>query len=332
MRACAIDPFRPRVGITHCGELSYASGKRTLVVRLDNAGEVLLAGPAVRAVARTSHVTFLTAPDGAEAAALLPGVAAVLTWQAPWAGEKPPALHAAELALLVKRMAAGRFDDALILTSRGQSPLPTAMALRLAGISRIAAMSSDAPGSLLDVWHDPDSDLAEPGRSLALARAAGYDLGPGDDGHLAVRRPLPATQWLTGEGPYLVAHAAAGCAAAIDDLVARGHRVVLTGPVVGSGSTGLPALATSGRTIGAGCGAIVDLAGHMDLLQLAAVVDRAEAVLPGNAEVENLAAAVCTPIARHPGLQASGAETTPAETTATVSAGAASVGVATARV
>jgi ADP-heptose:LPS heptosyltransferase len=331
MRAFAIDPFRPRVGITHCGELSYASRKRTLIVRLDNAGEVLLAGPAVRAVARRSHVTFLTAPDGAEAAALLPGVAAVLTWQAPWAGEKPPALHASELALLVKRMTAGCFDDALIITSRGQSPLPTALVLRLAGISRIAAISSDAPGTLLDVWHDPDADLSEPGRSLALARAAGYDLGPGDDGHLAVRRPLPATQWLTGEGPYLVAHTAAGCAAAIDDLVARGHRVVLTGPVVDAGSAGLPVRGTADAAA-AVRGAVVDLAGRTDLLQLASVVDRAEAVLPGNAEVENLAAAVCTPITRAPGLQPSGGETAPAETTAAIPVGVASAGVASAGV
>lgn len=305
MRAFAIDPFRPRAGITRCGELSYPARKRTLIVRLDNPGEVLLAGPAVRAVARTSHVTFLTAPGGAEAAALLPGVAAVLTWQAPWAGEKPPALHAAELARLVKRMTAGSFEDALILTSRGQSPLPTAMVLRLAGISRIAAMGSDAPGSLLDVWHNPAIDLTEPSRSLALAHAAGYDLGPGDDGHLAVRRPLPATQWLTGEGPYLVAHAATGWAAAIDDLIARGHRVVLTGKVVDGGPTGPSSRWAAIRAKDVGAGAIVNLAGRTDLLQLAAVVDRAEAVLPGNAEVENLAAAVCTPIARHPGLPAS---------------------------
>lgn len=175
--------------------------KRTLIVRLDNAGEVLLAGPAVRAVARRSHVTFLTAPEGAEAAALLPGVADVLTWRAPWAGQQPPPLDGANIALLIKRMAAGRFDDALILTSRDRSPLPTALLLRLAGISPIAAMSQEIPGSLLDVWHNPDPGNDEPGRSLSLARAAGYDLAPGDNGGLAIRRPLPATEWLTGTEP-----------------------------------------------------------------------------------------------------------------------------------
>ncbi len=43
--------------------------------------------------------------------------------------------------------------DALILTSFHQSPLPTALLLRLAGISRIAAISTDYPGALLDVRH-----------------------------------------------------------------------------------------------------------------------------------------------------------------------------------
>ena len=46
-----------------------------LVARQDNAGDVLLAGPAVRAVAAgAERVTLLCGPAGAEAARLLPGV------------------------------------------------------------------------------------------------------------------------------------------------------------------------------------------------------------------------------------------------------------------
>ena len=312
MRALTVDLFRPRAG-TDCSGSDRSSRirKRTLVVRLDNAGEVLLAGPAVRAVARQSHVTFLTAPGGAGAAALLPGVADVLTWQAPWAGDEPPALDADEVSLLIRRMAAGCFDDALILTSRHQSPLPTAMVLRLAGISPIAAMSADSPGSLLDVWHNPDPDVTEPGRSLSLARAAGYDLEADDDGALAVRRPLPATEWLTGQGPYLVAHPGTSApgwwrperwAAAVADLVRHGHRVVLTGKA--SGRSWTRAAAAGAARAGAAAGAVVDLAGRTDMLQLAAVVDRAQAVLAGDSAtgdsaMEHLAAAVRTPIARY---------------------------------
>jgi ADP-heptose:LPS heptosyltransferase len=274
--------------------------RRTLVVLLGNAGEVLLAGPAVRAVARQSHVTFLTAPGGAEAAALLPGVADVLTWRPPWAAEDPPGLDAADIALLVKRMAAGSFDDALILTPRKHSPLPAALVLRLAGIAPIAAATSDCPGTLLDVWHNPDPEIGEPGRSLSLARAAGYHLAPGDNGRLAVRRPLPATGWLTGKGPYVVAHLpgtrwrrADRWASAVAGLVRHGHRVVLTGRPTGR-VRGWVAAASHAQ------GSVIDLAGRTDLLQLAAVVDRAQAVLAGTPAMAHLAAAVRTPVARPP--------------------------------
>ena len=49
--------------------------RTVLIVRLDNAGDVLLQGPLVRAVAeRADRVVFLAGPAGAEAARLLPGV------------------------------------------------------------------------------------------------------------------------------------------------------------------------------------------------------------------------------------------------------------------
>ena len=48
---------------------------RVLVVRLDSDGDVLLAGPAIRAVAAgAAHVALLCSPRGRQAAALLPGV------------------------------------------------------------------------------------------------------------------------------------------------------------------------------------------------------------------------------------------------------------------
>ncbi|HEY0717330.1 MAG TPA: glycosyltransferase family 9 protein, partial [Streptosporangiaceae bacterium] len=53
-------------------------------------GDVLLTGPAVRAVAASgTGVTFLAGPAGAAAAALLPGVRAVLAWEAPWIAPEP---------------------------------------------------------------------------------------------------------------------------------------------------------------------------------------------------------------------------------------------------
>ena len=63
---------------------------RVLVVRQDAAGDMLLAGPCVRAVAAgTGSVTVLAGPRGRSAAALLPGVDAILERAAPWIEPDP---------------------------------------------------------------------------------------------------------------------------------------------------------------------------------------------------------------------------------------------------
>jgi ADP-heptose:LPS heptosyltransferase len=197
-----LSSFRPQ-SYRHC-----------LAVRLDNAGDVLLAGPAVRAIAAAcGRVTVLAGPRGAAAARLLPGVDEVVAWRAPWVDLDPPPVRPHTLTRLTGRLAAGGFTEAVIFTSFHQSPLPTALVLRLAGIPRIAGISEDYSGSLLDVRHRGEADIPEPERALALARAAGYELLPGDDGTLAVRRPLPDVSALTGPGPYVVLHPGASAPA-----------------------------------------------------------------------------------------------------------------------
>ena len=55
---------------------------RVLIARLDSAGDVLLAGPTVRAVAaHADHVVLLAGPRGAAAARLLPGVDEIVVWE-----------------------------------------------------------------------------------------------------------------------------------------------------------------------------------------------------------------------------------------------------------
>jgi len=114
-------PSRPRPA-RHC-----------LAVRLDNAGDVLLAGPAVRAIAAAcGRVTMLAGPRGAAAARLLPGVDEVVVWRAPWVDLDPLRVRPEMITGLAGRLAAQRFTEAVIFTSFHQSPLPTALVLRLA--------------------------------------------------------------------------------------------------------------------------------------------------------------------------------------------------------
>ncbi|MCW4385593.1 glycosyltransferase family 9 protein [Salinibacterium sp. SYSU T00001] len=273
---------------------------RALVVRLDSAGDVLLAGPAVRAVAAgADEVVMLCGPQGAPAAHLLPGADSVLTWACPWIVDPAPDTtreHLDELELLLARVSP--IDVAVILTSFHQSPLPLALLLRLAGVPRIVGASTDFAGSLLDVrlkpGEDLDEDQPEPERALAIAAAGGFTLPAGDDGRLAVD-PISDASPLVGEEPYIVVHPGASVPAREwpathhRDLVAllaeQGHRVVVTGA---------PAERELTRFVAGEHG--LDLGGRTKLPVLADVLRRARVVVTGNTGPAHLAAAVGAPI------------------------------------
>jgi ADP-heptose:LPS heptosyltransferase len=269
-----------------------------LVCRLDSEGDVLLAGPAVRAVAAGARrVTFVCGPRGRAAAELLPGVDQVLEFRAPWIDPEPEQVDPAALHALVRDVWHLGPDEAIVLTSFHQSALPTALLLRLAGVGRIAAISEDYPGSLLDVRHRVRDDLHEVERALSVAGALGYRLPLGDDGRLAVRRPA-ASPLGRGREPYVVVHPGASVPARawsaerhgelVDALVDHGRRVVVTG---GPGERELTA-----AVAGPAREQVVDLGGRTSLAELAAVVAGADAIVVGNTGPAHLAAAVGTPV------------------------------------
>jgi len=271
-------------------------GGTVLVARLDNVGDVLLSGPAVRAVAAGSdRLVLLCGPRGRAAVDLLPGVDRVLEWCAPWIDPEPPALTPQSARDLVAAVAAEAPDAALILTSFHQSPLPLATLLRLAGVPWIGAASEDYPGSLLDLRHRTDHTSPEAARMLRLAQACGYRLPSGDDGAPRVRRPLPETAHLAGRPGYVAVHTGASAPAraipprlarrTVAALAARGRRVVVTGGAGERGDTA-DAAGTTAR----------DLGGRTGLADLAGVLNSASVLVSGNTGAAHLAAAVGTPV------------------------------------
>jgi len=275
---------------------------RTLVVRPDNAGDVLLAGPAVRAVAHGSdQLTVLCGPNGVDAARLLEGVDDILVWRFPWIDPDPAPVDPDDVTNLTQQVASGGFERALVLTSFHQSPLPTALVLRMAGVPWVGAISDDYPGALLDLRHRVDDMLPEAERALSLALAAGFEPAPEDDGRLSVRRPLPDVAGLGLPDRYVVLHPGTSVPArawpvsrfaeACALLTAEGRDVVVTGA---PGERALTAeTATGGHPDG---GRVVDLGGRTTLAELAAVLDGADAVVVGNTGPAHLAAAVDTPV------------------------------------
>ena len=280
--------------------------RSVLAVRTDSAGDVLLMGPAVRALARgADRLDLLVSPRGAEAAALLPGVTDDIEIDPPWDGLAPARFEPHLVARLVDRVAGPGYDEVVVFTSYHQSPLPMALLARLAGVPKVSATCDDHPGALLDVRHrrtgdeSDDDGTARGGHEVAaaldLAAAAGYRLSPGDDARLRLREPLPPPPAGVPAEPYVVLHPGAAAAArSIEPVQARSIAAALADdgwPVVVTG--GAAELETAHGVTPFGC---VNLAGRTSLGELASVLRGAAALVVGNTGPAHLAAAVGTPV------------------------------------
>jgi ADP-heptose:LPS heptosyltransferase len=282
----------------------------TLVARLDSAGDVLLQGPAVRAVgAGSRRVTFLCGPRGRAAAELLPCVDRILSFRAEWVDPEPQPVSEAAVQELLATIREAAPDVAVILTSFHQSPLPLALLLKLAGVPRVGAVSEDYPGSLLDVRHRVEETATAQGpagapggpheveRSLSLVEAMGFSLPAADEGRLRVRRGGRLPPAVAAHRPYVVVHPGASVPARawsperhralVELLVAAGRRVVVTGA---ADEAALTARVAPSRP------EVLDAGGRTPWPVLAEVLGAADAVVVGNTGPAHLAAAVGTPV------------------------------------
>lgn len=173
-------------------KVTWSSARRILCVRLDTIGDVLMTGPALRALCREGRrVTLMTSPSGAAIAELVPEVDELLVYEAPWM-KATPARDAAVDRLLINSLAARAFDAAVIFTTFSQSPLPAAHVCWLAGIPLRLAHCRENPYQLLSDWvRESDSALNarhEVRRQLELVGTVGSRAG---DERLAVTLPHP---------------------------------------------------------------------------------------------------------------------------------------------
>ena len=271
-----------------------------LMARLDGDADVLLAGPAIRAVATGARwTTLLHSSDGRRAAALLPGLDALEEFDPPWFDANPRLVDGPAIRALVRHLASLNVDEAVILTSHRQSPLPTALLMRMAGIPRIAAIADAEAGSLVDVAHRADPDLHEVERNLSLVAATGHVPPSRDSGRLAIRRSGGALRALSRLGPFVALHpTATGSPAGWDaddwrelagELVERGRAVAITGEPCDRELTAHVATAADAP--------ILDVSGTTDLSRLVEVLAAADALVCGADLPAQLAATVATPVA-----------------------------------
>jgi ADP-heptose:LPS heptosyltransferase len=304
------DPHRPAASIlpaTADPSSVLTGARRIFVLRLDNAGDVILAGPTVRALRAAlpeTEVVMLASPNGADAAGLLPWVDDVVVWRALWqdaSGDLP--FDPRREFGFIERLRALRADAALILTSFGQTPFAAGYACYLAGIPIRVGHAGMFGGAVLSHPIGGPAPDHQADRNLHLLRGLGItraderlEVRVPDAAREAVRARLRAAGIADGE-PIVVAPGAScsarrydpasfGCAAA--DLRSRTGRPVV---VLGTADE---------RTVGDAVLASVpdglDLVGSTSVAEAAAVVASAGVVLCNNSLTMHLADAFRRPV------------------------------------
>jgi ADP-heptose:LPS heptosyltransferase len=265
------------------------------VVRQDNNGDVLLTGPAVRRLAAHGTITLVCGPSGEAAARLLPDVERVVVVRADWICATPRPIVPREIQTAVATLARLELSEAFVFTSFHQSPLPTALLLRLAGVSRIHAVSTDYPGSLLDTRCAVEDDIHEVERNLAVVTAAGYPANAHEDPRLALHE-LPDTGRFVAHGTRYIAIQPGATVPARrwepEKMRAVVARLAQSTTVVVLGSTEEIPL---GKFV-TGDSPAIDLTGKTTFAEFAGLIARAQALIVGNSSGIHVASATGTPV------------------------------------
>jgi len=290
------------------GKSPWLSARRLLVIRADNIGDVVMTGPALRAVRRAlpnAELTLLASPAGAQAAPLLPWIDEVIRCRVLWQDLGRLELDPSRERALIDELGRRAFDGALILTSFSQSPHPAALVAWLAGIPLRAGASRERSAMLTHPVPFGRFERHQAERNLALVAALGF---PADDGALEICVPAEAArsaaEKLAAHGlgagrryvlwnPWASAAArtydpALGAEAAREIGEAADLRVVIT-----AHERDAPHAARLAARIG---DRAIDLGGKTSVPELAALVARAAVVLTSHTCVMHLADALRVPV------------------------------------
>ncbi len=200
------------------------SAHNILAIRLDNIGDVIMLGPALRAVKETlpdARLTLLASPGGATAVPLLPWIDDTIVWRASWqdvGGHIP--FDPQREQQLISLLAEHTFDAALIFTSFSQSPHTPGYVCYLAGIPLRAGESKEFSGGTLttELRSGPD-ELHQVERNLRLVEHLGFvardrrlKIEINEDACTNVTKLL-ATRGLNEHDQYIIIHPGASAQA-----------------------------------------------------------------------------------------------------------------------
>ena len=290
---------------------SWQSARNVLCVRLDTLGDVLMTTPAIRAVRESCanrRITLLSSASGAAAARYVLEIDDIWTYDAPWMKATDCRECATADHSLIQRLAAARFDAAIIFTVFSQNPLPAALMCYLANIPLRLAYCRENPYQLLTDWvNETERTMPhrhEVQRQLDLVAHIGcaikntqlsFHVPHGD--RVAAEELLRRSEIDTA-APWLVIHPGATApsrryppelfADVADGLHDEGFQVVFTG--VDSEIELIQRIQSAMRAPS------VSFAGRLTLGQLGAVLTRAPLLIANNTGPVHIAAAVGTPV------------------------------------
>lgn len=127
--------------------------KKILCMRPDNMGDLIMSGPAIRALKHTfdAHITVFTSSMGKLITPYMDEIDETIDFDLPWVKTDKITENGA-IQNLVDVFKARRFDAAVLFTVYSQNPLPTAMLAYWAGIPKVLAYCRENPYGLLTHW------------------------------------------------------------------------------------------------------------------------------------------------------------------------------------
>lgn len=199
--------------------MNWKSCKKILCIRPDNMGDVLMSGPAIRALKESFEcsVTLLTSSMAADIVPFMPEINEVMVFNAPWV--KLNGSCDADFFEIVKQVKEKEFDAAVVFTVFSQNPLPSAMIPYLAGIPERLGYCRENPYDLFNRWvpeqepyhgiqHQVQRDLQLVGKVGAHTGENSLRLIVPGNGQTLLKRKLDKLGLDPGK-PWLIMHAGA---------------------------------------------------------------------------------------------------------------------------
>ncbi|MES2265906.1 MAG: glycosyltransferase family 9 protein [Bacteroidota bacterium] len=289
--------------------MNWQGCKNILCIRPDNMGDLIMSGPAIRALKESfgAKITVLTSSMAKGIINHMPEIDEAIIFDLPWV-KTANAANRESFNQIVDILKERHFDAAVIFTVYSQNPMPTAMLAYLAGIPNILAYCRENPYQLINNWV-PDKEpydiiKHQVQRDLDLVAAVGA--GTKND---SLKIEVDEELWPTVAGklhnigvdvnkPWLLLHAGVSevkreyplekWADVGQKLMAQGYQVILTGS-----AAELQLTDELERRIGTGS---FSAGGLFTLHEFVCLVKHASILLSVNTGTIHIAAAVGTPV------------------------------------